>query len=113
MFLYKIFDPNIPLPANNTLNPTNFVVQLPWIENFNIQYPTSFIRHNGPDNNYQDLRLMTLCRYNIIANSTFSWWGAWLNNYHQKIVVAPIRWFANEDDSINSKDIIPEKWIRL
>ena len=54
--------------------------------------------------------IMSQCKYNIIANSTFSWWGAWLNNTPDKIVIAPKQWMKEET---NQSDIIPETWIRL
>lgn len=64
--------------------------------------------NNGTDS-WQDMYLMSKCKHNIIANSTFSWWGAWLNNHPQKIVVAPKLWFT---ESANEK-LIPNNWIRL
>jgi hypothetical protein len=54
---------------------------------------------------------MTLCKHNIIANSSFSWWGAWLNDNSNKIVIAPEKWFNNE--KINYSDIIPSSWIKI
>lgn len=60
-----------------------------------------------------DLYLMSSCDNNIIANSTFSWWGAWLNNNEDKIVVAPKLWFGPAKNNFDTKDIIPDKWIRL
>ncbi len=60
---------------------------------------------------YQDLHLMSQCQHHIIANSSFSWWGAWLNHNTNKIVVAPEKWFANT--AIDTKDIIPKSWIKL
>jgi len=80
-------------------------------ENLPFRSPTTVLRHNGPKQDYEDLRLMTLCRHHIIANSTFSWWGAWLCRDPGKIVIAPKNWFneANHDTS----DLIPEGWIRL
>jgi hypothetical protein len=61
--------------------------------------------------NYEDMRLMSLCRHNIIANSSFSWWGAWLNNHLDKIVIAPSRWFRKE--GMDARDIIPSSWLKI
>ena len=59
-----------------------------------------------------DLFLMSIAEHNIIANSSFSWWGAWLNNNSNKIVVCPKEWFG-ESLSHDTKDLIPEEWIQL
>jgi hypothetical protein len=56
---------------------------------------------------------MSLCKHQVISNSTFSWWGAWLNNNIEKIVIAPQKWFADDEMNKQTKDLIPEKWIRL
>ena len=58
---------------------------------------------------WYDMYLMSLCKHNIIANSTFSWWGAWLNNNPNKVIVAPVRWRFDCD----IKDICPPEWTRL
>jgi hypothetical protein len=60
-------------------------------------------------NKYEDLRLMASCDYHVIANSSFSWWGAWLGP--QKLVVAPKRWFT--DLNTDYSDIVPERWVKL
>ena len=78
-------------------------------ENLKLINRITFIDHNGEEFDYEDLRLMSLCRHHIIANSSFSWWGAWLNTNPNKIVIAPRLWFNNP--SIGSRDLIPDGWI--
>ncbi len=67
-----------------------------------------FIKDNS---NVEDLYLMSCCKHNIIPNSSFSWWGAWLNANENKIVIAPGRWFG--DASRGVEDLLPEKWIKI
>jgi len=64
------------------------------------------------DDELSDLILMTKCDHNIIANSTFSWWGAYLNNNKNKKVISPKSWF-NQNLQVNCKDLIPDGWIKL
>lgn len=81
-----------------------------WVrQNMHFPFPSTIIDHNGPDDAHEDLRLMSLCRHAIIANSTFSWWGAWLIDSEDKVVVAPRKWFA--DPNIDTSDVIPDRWI--
>lgn len=83
-----------------------------WAEkNLRITHPVTFINHNGPQKNYEDLRLMSQCRHHIIANSSFSWWGAWLGQHQDTIVYAPKRWFNSP--SFNTQDLLPETWTRI
>jgi hypothetical protein len=79
-------------------------------ENISLPEPTTFVDHNGTFNAVQDLRLISMCDHCITANSTFSWWGAWLNPHPDKIVVAPKQWFA---DNRNTDTLIPTDWIRV
>lgn len=64
------------------------------------------------NSNIYDLYTMSLCRHNIIANSSFSWWGAWLNNNINKKVFAPKKWFG-KSSPLSDSDIVPNDWIKI
>lgn len=70
-----------------------------------------FVKGNTGTESFRDMQLMSICRHNIVANSSFSWWAAWLNRNPQKIVVAPNRWTNGPLEE--SKDVIPGDWIRI
>ena len=77
--------------------------------NLKLKHPTIYVDINGPEKGYEDLRLMSNCKHFIIANSSFSWWGAGLSNNPNKIICAPERWFVSADEG----DIIPKSWVRV
>lgn len=86
-----------------------FSDDIEWV-NKNLHYNNAlYVNWNTGNNSWQDMYLMSICKHNIIANSSFSWWGAWLNNNENKIVIAPQKWFLFSPNH----DIIPNKWITI
>lgn len=79
--------------------------------NLNIEGNSSYITHNVASESYKDMYLMSQCKHNIIANSSFSWWGAWLNNHKDKIVVSPTEWFPER--GVSASDVVPATWLLL
>ena len=96
-------------------NPNIFVFSddIDWAKK-NIRVNNSrveYISHNNAENAYEDFRLMKACKHNIIANSSFSWWAAWLNRNSEKIVIAPEKWLNTM--IYDYKDVVPVNWIKL
>lgn len=99
--------------AEHIERPEFFVFSddIAWVKaNLEIDFPRRYVDHNQGAESYNDMRLMSLCRHHIIANSSFSWWGAWLNPDPDKIVIAPRRWFANGK---RVEDLLPASWVSL
>lgn len=84
-----------------------------WVKNeFTDQMPnTVLVKNNTGANSWKDMYLMSKCSHHIIANSSFSWWGAWLNANGGKIVITPKDWFQTKD--LDSSDVIPGQWTRI
>jgi len=79
-------------------------------ENLSFIKNKTFIEDND---DYLDLYLMSMCKNNIIANSSFSWWGAWLNKNENKIVIGPKKWFGPSKKNIDTSDVYFNKLIKI
>jgi Glycosyl transferase family 11 len=80
-------------------------------QNLRFAVPSTVVeRPLEPDRDWEDMRLMSMCRHHVIANSTYGWWGAWLNPSASKLVVAPKKWVQNEK---RVGDPVPAGWIRV
>lgn len=103
----------VDLVAKKVVNPTFFIFSdgIDWVKNnLSISHPVIYVS-NPELQDYHELILMSLCHHNIIANSSFSWWGAWLNDHSDKIVISPSRWVNN--NSVKIDDLIPPTWIKI
>ncbi len=97
-----------------TASPHFFIFSddISWVKsNIKMADPTTFVDHNSVETAYEDFRLMSLCKNHIIANSSFSWWSAWLSESSNKIVVVPSKWFNCSER--NTQDLIPEEWLKI
>lgn len=80
-------------------------------QNLRFEAPMSFVSGTEGVSDREELILMSMCKGNIIANSTFSWWGAWLNSSPDKLVVAPSRWVTG--GGMESRDVVPDSWTKI
>lgn len=104
------FYENARVKIEATVDHPNYYIfsdDIEWCKlNFKFRNST-FISDKGTAN-WEDMCLMSLCRHNIIANSSYSWWSAWLNTNPNKIVIAPKKWFVKQ-----TGEIVPEKWLKI
>ena len=99
--------------AEHVTNPHFFIFSDDpvWIkENIIPPFLTTYLSGNAkyPE---EDMHLMSRCKHHIIANSSFSWWGTWLNPNKEKIVIAPKRWF--QTPKMDTRDLLPDSWIKI
>lgn len=113
LFSSDYYDKTINYIKNNVSDPIFFVTSddTGWVKN-NIKIPYHvFYMSDKKTSDYEEIILMSKCRHNIIANSSFGWWGAWLNTNKSKIVIAPKKWFGTE--YADTKDLIPKDWVTI
>ncbi len=91
-----------------------FSDEIEWVEkNMGFADKCIYVNKKHKLTSYEELIVMSHCKHDIIANSTYSWWGAWLNSNKDKIVIGPREWFLSKDDTNSGLNIMPESWIKL
>ena len=108
---FLIFSDDIEWAKNNFKGDNFYFITENKIEGNDVMDTLNISKGGHPD--YIELYMMSLCDHNIIANSSFSWWGAWLNENPNKKVIAPKKWFGPAYGDINDNDLVPETWTRL
>jgi hypothetical protein len=131
------YDDAIARIAQSVPEPTFFIFSddPTWVKaNLKTNFPCVYVDHNDASRNYADLYLMSQCQHFIIANSTFSWWGAWMSTNAKKIIIAPKQWFRRPIadrtglrgtlsnlyaqyhvlvSPDRARDLVPKTWIRI
>ena len=108
----EYYNSAIDLVRSKIANPSFYFFSddMNWVrENFSLP-GANYISDNITKDHFEDLYLMSRCRHNVIANSSFSWWGAWLNDNANKIVIAPQKWFNNGPK--DTQDVLPKEWYK-
>lgn len=80
-------------------------------QNLALGCPVTYVQHNGAEQAHEDLWLMTQCKHHVVANSSFSWWGAWLRTDDSGTVFAPQPWFRSP--SLDTRSVVPASWRRI
>lgn len=104
------------LIAEKVQHPIFYVFSddLKWAKlNLKVSYEMNFVDINDDKSAFEDLRLISNCKHHILANSSFSWWGAWLNENSDKTIIAPKTWFADAELNRHAASIVPDRWIRI
>lgn len=97
--------------VKNKLGAVDFFVfsdDLDWVKK-NLKINATYVESNSRLNSWQDMMMMSCCKHNIISNSSFSWWAAWLNKNPNKIIICPSKFISTEDVT----DVYPESWIKI
>ena len=94
---------------DNTINVMVFSDDINWVKE-NIKFNN--INYVTDESNITDMYIMSLCKHNITANSSFSWWGSWLNSNIDKKIISPMNWF-NKSCGVSDHDIVPETWTKI
>lgn len=108
------YDTTMSKMATEVNSPTFFIFSddPDWArKNLPVNWPCNFIEPQNDGRDHEDMHLMSLCQHHIIANSSFSWWGAWLNPDPNKRVFAPAQWFANAAN--DTRDLLPDDWLKV
>jgi hypothetical protein len=82
-------------------------------KNLDLGVDTVFVGRPPESRDWEHMALMSRCRDHVISNSSFSWWGAWLGDATDKIVIAPQRWFADDSREARASRIVPPQWLRV
>jgi hypothetical protein len=109
----EYYNKAIKIIEEKILKPVFFVFSddIEWVkQNLKTDYPTIFVS-NSQTKDYEELIIMSKCKHNILANSSFSFWGAWLNQNPNKIVIAPQKW--NNKYQQEYKDLLPANWLKI
>lgn len=116
---YLIHAINYIIAHANTNRFLFFSDDIPWcmefLANFHWRFSEAAFEFSEDRTEVQDLELMSSCQHQIISNSTFSWWGAWLNQNPNKVVISPSKdnWFGPGNAHLCTDDIIPDSWIQI
>lgn len=96
-----------------TLKLFVFSNDIAWVkENFKSEYETKILEPQDNLTDYQEFSALASCKHQVIANSTFSWWAAWLNDHAGRVIVGPKEWLINER-RYDTSELLPPSWIRL
>lgn len=90
-----------------------FSDDISWVKShFRTRFPTVYVEKSD-EALHSDFRLMSRCKHNVIANSSYSWWAAWLNSNEEKTVIAPQQWYKNKRKQLLATDKVPKQWLKI